>query len=221
MRLWKWRHRWAIDLRGVTDREHKRVLQHALNALDYPLSRIRRNTGRRVPVSVSDLSRFAKLVMQGASAEHFHVHQGDEDGHVLAATVNARRAALGLYWLPTSAHPAGRIEIDQGTFSNPDLAREVMIAELAHAVDYGVPITDDQKKAIMRALHGGAEGEHGDHGWFEERGGQDYWSWQGENLMGLFMAAFAPALPRPLEARQPWTHANTPHAVEVTRQVLS
>lgn len=211
------RHSRTIDLSAIANEDHRRILQEGLNAVRYPLGRIRRNTGRTVPVIVSDLSRYARDISRGGPA---HVHGPDgETGHVLAY----RQAPLGLYWLPTAEHPAGRIEVGLSAMSDPDLAREVLIAELAHAVDYGVPLTDDQRRQIADAYHAASPHEHtsGDpHGWFEERGDQDYWDWVGESFMAGFMRAFAPSLPRPLESRQPWKHPSTDEVARVIRRVL-
>lgn len=190
------RHSRAIDLRGVKDPGHREILQAGLNACDYPLSRIRRSTGKRVPVSVADTSRFS------GAASHDHA----AGVHALG-NPDTRAAALGLYWLPTPLDPAGRIEIGLTAIEQPDLAREVLIAELAHAVDYGVPLTVEQHAMIFALVHHGDDSQHGTHGWYEERGGHDYWSdWVGEVFMALFARACAPTLPRPLEARQPWVH---------------
>lgn len=224
---WRYRHRWTWDLSRVADPAHRRVLHDALNACDYPFRRIRENTGRRVPVTVSDLSRFAAAPAMPATAKaqvraHMDVHDDDgAQGHALTGELeNGRRASLGLYWLPTEANPAGRVEIDAQCFEDPDLAREVFLAEGAHAVDYGVPLTDEQRQAIFALYHGGDATPHGDHGWFEEHGGQDYWSWVGESFMSGFMAAFAPSLPRPLEEQQPWVHPTTPEIAAGIRALL-
>lgn len=193
------KHQYSFDLRAITNRLHRMVVWGALAACDYPFQRIRRRTRKRVPVSVSDLGRFAAEL--GAEGAHAHI----EGGHLLGDP--ARRAALGLYWLPTSEHPAGRIELEQSIIGDTALAQEVFLAEAAHAVDYGVPLSDEQRQQIATIVHGGDPTPHGTHGWFEERGGTSYFGdWLGEVWMSLFMRAFAPALPRPLEARQPWTH---------------
>ena len=108
------RHQYAWDLRGIPDRQHRKVIWGALAACDYPFSRIRRNTGKRVPVTVSDLSRW----MRGNGSEaHFHAHDPDtgEHAHGLA---DSRRGALGLYWLPTEEHPAGRVELEQSIMAD-------------------------------------------------------------------------------------------------------
>ncbi len=182
----------------VADPAHLAVLQDAVRNLRYPLTRIHRNTGRRVPVTVADISRFNGFV-EGA---HSQAH--DEGVHPLT---DARHQALGLYWLPTAQHPAGRIEVSVSIMGDTPLAQEVFIAELAHAVDYGVPLSDAQRARIFAIVHGGDPTPHGTHGWWEERGGHNYWSdWVGEVFMALFMRAFAPRLSRSLEARQPWAH---------------
>lgn len=190
----------AFDLRGIADKSQRALLQSALNACDYPLNRIRRVTGVRVPVTVEDTSRYVET----------------REAHVL----QAREAALGLYWLPTPQHPAGRIVVGTNAIGDRDLAREVFLAEVAHCVDYAV-MTDTQRRAVFTILHGGDPADHGTHGWWEERGGQDYWAdWAGEAFMGLFVRAFAPSLPRPLEARQPWAHRVTDAMVPLTRRAL-
>ncbi len=194
----------------VADPAHLAVLQDAVRNLRYPLTRIHRNTGRRVPVNVADISRF------NGDAGHEQAHR--EGVHPL---LDARRQALGLYWLPTAQHPAGRIEVSVSIMGDPPLAQEVFIAELAHAVDYGVPLTDEQRVGIFAIVHGGDVTPHGTHGWWEERGGHNYWAdWVGEVFMSLFMRAFAPRLSRPLEARQPWTHKVTDEMAKKTRRLL-
>lgn len=209
------RHIRTFDLSGITDPSHRDVVQGTLNACRYPFGRI----GERVPVAVSDLSRFSAAVAKSKGG-HAHVHSDEgEEGHLLGF----REAALGLYWLPTAAHPAGRIELHSGVMDDVPLAQEVFLAEAAHAVDYGVPLTNEQRAAIMKAYHDANPHDHppgNPHGWFEEGGEQDYWDWIGESFMSGFMAAFAPKLPRPLEQRQPWAHRTTPAVVTIIRKVL-
>ena len=187
---------------------HADVVKGALAACDFPFGRIRRRTGKKVPVSVADTSRFS--VATG-------VHSHEEDFHVLA---DHRDAALGLFWLPTAEHPAGRVELSNQIMDNTPLAQEVFLAEAAHAVDYGA-LTDQDRERIFAIVHGGSSDPHGTHGWWEERGGQGYWDdWVGEVFMALFMRAFARGLPRPLEARQPWAHKVTDEMALQTRRYL-
>lgn len=197
----------TFDLRGMNP-EHRHTVQQALNACTYPFIRIRRATGKRVPVTVADTSRYVE-------------HTGTADGQAWDAFQDeARQAALGLYWLPTAEHPAGRVELSTAVMDDVPLAQEVFLAEAAHAVDYGA-MTDAQRQAVFTALHGGDPTPHGTHGWWEERGGRNYWSdWTGEVFMAAFARAFAPTLPRPLEARQPWAHKVTDEMAAQVRAVL-
>jgi hypothetical protein len=221
--IWIFRHRLSWDLTGIADREQRAIVQGALNACAFPFSRVRKRTGKRVPCSVADLSRYAEA-LAAAGGSHVHVH--DEEGneaHLLGAPPDvvdpspvrahdgvehapaARAAALGLYWLPTLKYPAGRVELERTIFRDPALAREVFLAEAAHAVDYGA-LVDGQRAQIVALFDWKGSGSPAA-GWFEEQGEEVYWRWRGERWMGLFMATYAPSLPRPLEPRQPWQWA--------------
>lgn len=206
--------RHGFDLKGLQPRDRE-ILEGALAATTFPTGRIVRSTGKKVPVAVSDLSRYADALNADG---HGHVH--DDTGHAhLLGEPTERRAALGLFWLPTSEHPAGRIEVGTAAMADPDLAREVFLAEAAHAVDYGA-MTDSQRERIMALFDHVAGGGNQPVGWFEELGEQSYWRWRGERWMGLFMAAFAPGLPRPLEARQPWEWSYDDADVRRVRSIL-
>lgn len=220
-------HSYSWDLTGIANPAHRRLFWDALGACDFPFKRMRRTTGKRVPVTVSDISRYASTL--DADGVHGHPHHGSEHGHLLGDP--ARKAALGLYWLPTAAHPAGRVEVDValmpgGGRAHPELAVEVFLAEAAHAVDYGA-LTRTQRASLYALLHdtpdhphhGPVQTEMGPDDWFEGHDG-GYWSWPGERWMGLFMAAFAPSLARPLEPRQPWTHRYDSTDVGRVREIV-
>jgi hypothetical protein len=220
----------AWDLSGVASVEHRNILQGALDACDYPFYRIKKRTGKRVPVTVSDLSRFAAAMDGNHGHIHAHIESTGETehGHLLGGSIptepgpmftQARRAVLGLYWLPTRAHPAGRVEVDSGCFLSPDLAREVFLAEGAHAVDYGA-MTDEQRAEIARAYHDEPDEQGHVSDWFEEAGEEDYWNWAGEAFMEGFTRAFAPELPTPLADHSDFTHETTPAIAARIREVL-
>ena len=215
----RYRHRLSWNLLGIADRSHRALVQQTLNICSYPFIRIRRRTGQRVPVTVSDLSRF-NAAMAATAGSHTHVHDDAGEGHLLGDVTPAgtRAAALGLFWLPTAAHPAGRVELDIRAMTDRPLAQEVFLAEAAHAVDYGA-MTESQRSQIL-ALFEHADASHTHEGWFEEAGEQDYWSWRGERWMGLFMATYAAGLPRPLESRQPWHYGYDASDVEAVRRIL-
>lgn len=224
----RYRHRLAVDLTGIADRSQRAVVQGALNQCAFPLTRVRKRTGKRVPVTVADLSRHNQAL--DARTGHGHVHgPHGEEAHLLGAPASLlpqrgvpvnlnRQAALGLYWLPTPMFPAGRVELESHAMVNAPLAQEVLLAELAHAVDYGA-MTDAQRVQVMQ-LFDYTGGTRAPEGWFEEQGEQDYWRWRGERWMGLFMSAFAPELPRPLERQQPWQWTYDASDVAAVRTIL-
>lgn len=149
---------------------------------------------------------------------HWHVTDGDgNEGHVLAGEINGRRAALGLAWY------SGRISIEQTLVNNPDLAIEVFLAEGAHMVDFFY-MTQEMRNEIFDEFHHTPDHlnttQHG-HGWFEETGNQNYWSWVGESFMAGFMMAYAPGSPMPLFPRQPWEHRATSEIASEIKRLLT
>lgn len=211
----------GFDLSALT-RPEADVLEPALHACTFPTGRIVNRAGVEVPVSVSDLSRFnASLDVNG----HGHAHEGGVHAHLLgepvhaqASVVTGRRAPLGLYWLPTLQHPAGRIEVGAAAMASPDLAREVLLAEAAHAVDLAA-MTDSQRERISALFDYIGTGPQ-PLGWFDELNEQGYFRWRGEAFMSLWTAAYAPTLPRPLQQRQPWEWSFDEADVKRVRSIL-
>jgi hypothetical protein len=219
------RYRRGFDLTALSDTE-AHVLVPALHACTFPTGRITNMSGSSVPVAVKDLSRFsASLDANG----HGHAHESGEHAHLLgepAPSENSltRRAPLGLYWLPTAQFPVGRIEVGAAAMASPDLAREVLLAEAAHCVDYGA-MTRSQRARIYVLMHDTPE--HGPHGelptelgpddWFDIEG--PYFSWPGERWMSMFISAYS-NIPQPLESRQPWTHDFDESDLVAVRRIL-
>lgn len=147
---------------------------------------------------------------------HAHVEHDGEKAHAMGGLIEGRAAALGLAWY------SGRISIERRLVSHPQLAIEVFLAEGAHMVDFFL-MDAGQRRRIFDAFHGvfGPDdrpvGEHG-HGWFEETGNFDYWSWVGEAFMGGFVMAYAPAVPLTLRG---FTHQATPQVAAAIRGILT
>lgn len=186
------------DLSRLDDRQRS-IIGSALSRCDFPFERLapelRSEVGRdAIPVEFADLSRYSAQV---EAEGHSHA----DDAHILAGEFDGRRAALGLAWY------SGKVSIEARLVDDPDLAVEVFLAEGAHMVDFFY-VTDDQREHIFDAYHDGTKTPH-EHGWFEETGNHDYWSWVGESFMAGFTRAYAPAVPIRLEARQPWVHPTT------------
>jgi hypothetical protein len=130
-------------------------------------------------------------------------------------------AALGLAWY------SGKISIEQSLINEPDVAREVFLAEGAHMLDFFF-MTSEHRRKIFSVYHEGSEDAHG-HDWFDDQEdvgdpnvrNPDYWSWVGESFMSGFIFAYAPDLPQPLFARQPWAHHSSRTIGTQIREILT
>lgn len=162
-----------------------------------------------VPISWEDLNdgTLAKVATDDtgstAAPVHPHFHDSKGFGHAISrpgATLGepeARNMIAGVFWTD------GRIKIDTRMEGRPDDAREVLSAELAHAVDYGLPITDAMKGQIVELLHpGGAD----THTWWERASyGDEYYTLVGEGFMAVFTHAYSSMEPW----QDPFTHKST------------
>lgn len=111
--------------------------------------------------------------------EHIDVYHNGDTGHGILF----RNKILGLAWY------SGKVSIDLSLINSPQLAMETFLAEGAHMIDFFY-MTPEHRKKIYEAYHGDDHSEHG-HGWFEETGNTDYWSWVGESFMGGFILAYS------------------------------
>lgn len=97
---------------------------------------------------------------------------------------NNRRWVMGVFY-PYSA----RIYIDVRCEQRPELAWAVISAEIAHAVDEFLPLTDQQRHQFMLELH---EGHVDEHTWWERYDyGREYFELVGETFMILFTKAYS------------------------------
>lgn len=196
------------------------IIRRADEACDFPwpLLRpgLRATTGGRdtIPVAFRDLTTWSARMEGSASHHHDHGHShsaaGPEDAHLL----EHRARALGL------AYYSGKIELE--VTLSPALAIEVFLAEAAHMIDFFY-MTPRQRESIFDVFHGADDDPHGPdtdahgHGWFEETGNNDYWSWVGEAFMGGFIAAFAPGIANTLSG---FTHVLDASQAQAVRRVL-
>lgn len=126
-----------------------------------------------------------------------HDDEGEEEGHAITrpseffAEPTGRMMIAGVFWSD------GRIKIDVRLETQPAVAKEVLSAEIAHAVDYGLPMSNAQKAEFMTLLHpGGAD----THTWWEQQDyGTEYFTLVGEAWMALFTHAYS--------AMEPWQDA--------------
>lgn len=190
----------------------RRIARETIDRFTFPhwerlLTKLAAKGRTSIPVEWADLTRYAaQLATAEAKGGHVHVHaDGDTADPVLD---RARARVLGLAWY------SGKITLEQTLVDRPELAAEVLGAEVAHMVDFFDPLMDDGgRDRINSAYHGGQLIDHEHDQWFDEGG---YWDWPGESFMEGFTRAFSDVEP----TISGFTHKTTPHVVAVIRDVL-
>ncbi len=197
----------------------------------FPWQRINALPHFPVPVSWADLNEgtfgtggeialaqeYSRVLQRKDEREPVHPHIYDErgnQGHAITrpgvwfGKSNQRLMVAGVFWTD------GRIQIDERLENRPDDAREVLSAEIAHAVDYGLPLTDSQKAAIMLLLHpDGADS----HTWWERQDYEaEYYTLVGESFMAGFTLAYSQMTPW----QDPFTHMFTAEIAEEIPSIL-
>lgn len=188
-------HHAPLDLSKLTPLQHG-IIHDALKQTTFNFASLmpglvaqtRRDT---IPILFRDLSKMQKDLDKAEKKDgkghddHDHKHEkdGDDEAHPIIRTIDNRKQVLGLAWY------SGKVEIELSLQNKPELAKEVFLAELAHMVDFFF-MTPEQRGKIFTVFHKGDATPH-DHGWFEETGNEDYWSWVGEAFMSGFVMAFS------------------------------
>lgn len=197
----------VFDLSSLTENQ-RRIIVDAIDRTDFPWLALQselqlEKNKSYIPVEFEDLSRYVQIAVeqqhQHQRAEvsdevrktstphihtgHFHVDEEGDLGHGILF----RNRVLGLAWY------SGRVSIDISLESEPEYAIEVFLAEGAHMIDFFYMIPN-HRRDIFKIYHPDMTDEqivaHTDHGWFEETGNNDYWSWVGESFMAGFIRAY-------------------------------
>lgn len=213
-----------FDLRGTEPQNQ--LVREALAACDFPFDQLRPSLTAEgkstVTVEWADLSRYSSRATMAHDDDHSHiVDTHGEEAHTVERDIDGRRAVLGLFYLP----PHTRIVLDASLVQRPALAREVLLAEAAHLVDYH-GMTAEHRRQVVNALHvqdlpAGADTSDGaaftldGHvcSWFDVG---PYRMWCGETFMEAFIEAFAPSVPVTIELG----HPTGPQAAAAVRRVL-
>lgn len=217
-----WEQAW--DLSKLTPKQRE-ITVAALDACDYDFAKLQpglRNdvNKEKIPVEWVDLSRYARSASRSAeehdhddhphTKENGHIHV-EEDGKTIAHGIMYRKRVLGLAWY------SGKVSVDVSLETDPELGKEVFLAEGAHMIDF-FAMTPEQRAAIFASYQKENPTEvDANDGWFEEKGDEDYWDWAGEAFMIGFIRAFAPSIPTKLDN---FTHKSTPAVVSEIRRLL-
>jgi hypothetical protein len=205
------------------------IIRRALDRIKFPWDRIvaldkpipigwmNLNTSERVALLERYLDA-SGLQVRYSGDEHDHpdkipghVHVEDEDGnegHGILRKIGDRWMIAGVFWTD------GRIYIDISLESRPEVAQEVVSAEVAHAVDYGLPLSDDKKNRISAIFHPSSTDTHT---WWERQDyGSEYYTLVGEAFMALFTHAYSDMQPW----QDPFTHKSTKELGVKLQQIL-
>jgi hypothetical protein len=140
---------------------------------------------------------------------HVHVHdEHGNEGHGIIRKVTGRYWVAGVFWTD------GRIYVDTRCQEELDVAREVVSAELAHSVDYFLPLSDGQKNALMGLWHPGGLDPHS---WWEIHDyGSEYYTLGGEAFMAAFTLAYSSITPD----QSAFEHKTRPEQAAKVRAIL-
>lgn len=182
------------------------ILAPVFSGMTFPWEKITQLPHFPVPISWDNLNdgtlRAAKTeddVSQMALNPTVRKHGDGPEGHAISRPMaDGRMGIAGVFWTD------GRIKIDISLESHPASAREVLSAELAHAVDYGLPLTSQMKAQLSSLLHPQGADQHT---WWEKVDyGSEYYTLVGEAFMAMFTHAFYPGV-EPWQT--PFTHKST------------
>lgn len=206
----------------------QQILREGLERIKFPWAKL---TGYSRPILIGwkNLNAQHEARMRGylqASGIYHddHVHEPDDPdkvpghvdledeyghGHGIVRYVEGRWLIAGVFY-PGS----GRIFVDTSLEQYPADAQEVVSAEIAHLVDYGLPMTDTQRGQVIKIFHP----DNADtHTWWEVQNyGSEYYTLVGESFMALFTHAYSDM--------EPWqaafTHKSTKDMAPVVWGIL-
>lgn len=168
----------------------RRIMAEGFAKIHFPFDRLTQLPG--VPeLGWRDLNSGHYAAM-AAVAVHTHEHP-DEGGRLhgdnhhdgdradpIVGEADGRRWVMGVIYTRS-----GRIYIDVRCEQRPELAQAVLAAEIAHAVDFFLPMNDDQRNELLRLWN-----VPGTTWWERVDYGAEYFRLGGEAFMHEFVAAY-------------------------------
>lgn len=162
----------------------KAIAREAFNRIHFPFQMLSQLPGTP-ELGWRDLNSGGYLAMEDAHAhDHGRTHEDPHDSdldiaHPLVGWFNGRRWVMGIIYTLS-----GRIYLDVRLEGHPQLAMAVVAAEIAHAVDFFLPMTDHQRNELLRLWGKGGT-------WWEVYDyGSEYFRLGGEAFMHEFVAAY-------------------------------
>jgi hypothetical protein len=169
--------RWTIT--GTTRQQE--IAREAFARIKFPFDRLTRLPGRP-ELGWRDLNSGSYAVAAEEKARHHEGHHDTEDKpDALEGEVDGRRWVMGVIYTQS-----GRIYLDVRLERSPELAMAVVGAEIAHAVDFFLPMTDAMRGELLRLW-----GKPGTTWWEVADYGSEYFRLGGEAFMGEFVKAYS------------------------------
>lgn len=157
------------------------VAREAFNRIHFPFDRLSQLPGTP-ELGWRDLNsgQYAISAEDKARGHEGHHPDGEDRADPLVGEVMGRRWVMGIIYTLS-----GRIYLDVRLEKMPDLAMAVVAAEIAHAVDFFLPMNNDQRGELLRLW-----GKPGTTWWEKFDYGSEYFRLGGEAFMHEFVAAY-------------------------------
>ena len=205
------RYKEVFELKGTVDQNQ--IVVEALDRIKFPFQRLAFPNGFAI-IGWANLNGQTASVGEMPSRQHggSHAPHGvDSDAEAIEGEIEGRKYILGVFY-PHN----GNIYIDNALVNYPAVAQGTVSAEIAHAVDYFLPLTDAMKTDLSTLVHGGDATDHG-HSWWERVSyGSEYFTLVGETFMHMFTLAYSD-----MElSTEGWAHKPTKAMAADIRRIL-
>lgn len=157
----------------------KAIAREAFNRIHFPFARLSQLPGQP-ELGWRDLNSGAYAIAAEDQARGHSGHHEDRPDP-LVGEVEGRRWVMGVIYTLS-----GRIYLDTRLEQYPELAMAVVAAEIAHAVDFFLPMNDGQRDELLRLW-----GKPGTTWWEVVDYGAEYFRLGGEAFMHEFVAAYS------------------------------
>lgn len=122
--------------------------------------------------------------LEGEGLKHEGVHPEDFDK--IEGMLNGKKYILGIFY-PYSGHSY----IDLALVNYVATAETTVSAELAHLVDFFLPLSDEHKRELVKLMYGKETG-HDPNAWWEKYDySTEYYGLTGESFMQAFTLAYS------------------------------
>lgn len=167
------------------------IVKEALDKIKFPWERLKAPRGTFI-IGWANLNtgRLAKRLRE--NDPHYKKHEGDHPGTDLdvdpfEGEIGGKKYIMGVFYPST-----GNIYIDNHLVYYPTEAQSTVSAEIAHLVDFFLPLTNKMKRDIWVLMHNGDPTPHGHTDWWEKSDyGAEYFSLVGESFMQAFTLAYS------------------------------